>query len=107
MSELEDKFAFQLDATGIRYEREFRAIPGRRYRWDFRIADTNILIEINGGTWTRSGHSTGDGIARDYKKANLAAMNGWRQLTFTAQDVEDLTALDMICKILLTGGENE
>lgn len=103
-SPLEDEFAFQLAASNVKFAREFQAIPGRRYRWDFAIEpvdDVRLLIEVNGGTWTHGGHSTGGGIQRDYSKANAAVCNGWRQLTFTAADVRDGTALDTVCKILL------
>ena len=103
MSRPEDDFAFQLQAAGVPYEREYRAVPGRRYRWDFRVAD--LLIEIQGGTWARgrSGHSTGAGIRRDCQKANTAVLNGWRPLAFTSDMVADGSALDVVCKVLLTG----
>ncbi len=106
---LNDELAFQMDAVGITYKREYRAIPGRRYCWDFlvfvvRKGDDEIpywLIELNGGTWTRrGGHSTGRGIQRDYRKANLAVLNGWRQLTFTADDVHSGEALKVIMQAL-------
>ena len=103
-SELEAVFALQLMTAGVKFVQEYRAIPGRRYRWDFAIEpieDTRLLVELNGGTWTKSGHSTGNGIQRDYAKANAAVCHGFRQLTFTAQDVHDLTALDTVCKVLL------
>lgn len=87
MTLIEDAFAFQLTAHGIAYEREYHAIPGRRYRWDFRVGD--ILIEIQGGTWSpkRTGHSTGAGIKRDCEKLNIATLNGWRTLNFTSDMV--------------------
>ena len=101
-SELEAVFALQLMTANVKFQQEYQAIPGRRYRWDFAIEpidDTRLLIELNGGTWTKGGHSTGGGIQRDYAKANAAVCHGFRQLTFTAQDVHDLTALDMVCKV--------
>jgi len=103
-SELEATFAFQIMAAGIKYRREYRAIPTRRYKWDFAIEpieETRLLVELNGGTHRHMGHSTGVGIQRDYDKANAAVCHGFRQLTFTAQDVHDLTALDTVCKLLL------
>ena len=99
-SELEDKFAFQLRAVGVEYEREFKAIPGRRYPWDFRI--DNLLIEIQGGTWSRgkSGHTSGAGVRRDCEKLNLATLHGWRVLAFTSDMVHDLTALNTVLQII-------
>jgi very-short-patch-repair endonuclease len=102
----EDELAFQLTAAGIPYKREFKAIPGRRYRWDFRLTGTRILLEVNGGTWTKGGHSTGNGIQRDYTKSNLALIHGWMQLTFSSDDVRSGRAMDQVddlCKQLLTG----
>ena len=103
-SELEATFALQLMAAGIKFRREYRAVPTRRYKWDFVIEpfeDTLLLVELNGGTHRHMGHSTGVGIQRDYDKANAAVCHGFRQLTFTAQDVHDLTALDTVCAVLL------
>ena len=104
MTEIEDKLAFQLTASNVKFTREFQAIPNRRYSWDFAIEpvdDVRLLIEVNGGTWTHAGHSTGGGIQRDYDKANAAVAHGWRQLTFTSAQVRDGSALDLICKVLL------
>ena len=103
-SELEAVFALQLMTAGVKFVQEYQAIPTRRYRWDFAIEpieDTRLLVELNGGTHRRMGHSTGTGIQRDYAKANAAVCHGFRQLTFTAQDVHALTALDTVCKVLL------
>ncbi len=95
MSELELMLAAQLDDAGIAYEREFRALRNSRMRWDFHIlgGDGKLLVECNGATWTKGGHSTGRGIERDYRKANLAALSGYRQLTYTRAMIEDGTAL--------------
>ena len=101
-SELEDIFASQLDAVGLDgYVREFRkAIPGRRFRFDFAFIRENLLIEINGGTYTRGGHSTGTGIKRDYEKGNLAVKYGYKLLTFDANMVKSGQALEFTEKIL-------
>lgn len=107
MSALEDELAFQLDTAGIKYEREVKALDGRRYRWDFGIFVTDksfqydyvrFLVEVQGGTWTRSGHTTHDGLHRDYEKHNLATSAGYRLLYFDADMVHDGTALETIRK---------
>jgi len=96
MTRPEDTLAWQLEVWHIAFEREFHAIPGRRYRWDFRIGD--ILIEVQGGTWadSRSGHSTGAGIKRDCEKLNLATLHGWRVLAFTTDMVYQGEAIEQI-----------
>ena len=105
-SALENLFAMQLDSAGLTgYVREYQAIPGRRYRFDFAFVSGKwqgkmLLIEINGGTYTKGAHSTGQGIARDYEKANLAVLHGWRVLTFDGKAVKSGEAVETIRKAL-------
>lgn len=49
---------------------------GRRFKYDFYAPSLNTVFEINGGTWVKSGHTSGAGIQRDYEKSNLAQLNG-------------------------------
>lgn len=64
-------------------------IPPRKFRWDFRIPGTQVLIECNGGTYHRKrlGHSSAAGIARDYEKSNYAQYKGWQTFTFDTKQV--------------------
>ena len=49
-SALENLFAMQLDSAGLTgYVREYQAIPGRKFRFDFCFRKERLLIEINGG----------------------------------------------------------
>lgn len=95
LSEIEETLALHLRSVGIPFEREFKAIEGRKFAWDFRIVDTNILIETQGGTWSsgKMGHNSGSGIKRDYIKNNLAIMAGWRVLYFTSDMITSGEAL--------------
>ena len=102
-SPLEDLFAFQLDSAGLTgYIREYQAIPGRKFRFDFAFIqpEHRLLIEINGGTYSKGGHSTGTGINRDYEKGNLAVLNGWRVLSFDTKMVKSGAALEVVEKFL-------
>jgi len=100
-SELEDQFAYQLDALGLTgYLREYPAIKGRKYRFDFCFKDARLLIEINGGTFTKGAHSTGTGIRRDYEKNNLAQLAGWRCLMFDGEMVRSGEAVEIVRKAL-------
>ena len=77
-SALEELFAFQATAAGLpAFEREVCVIPGRKFRFDFCWRPARLLVEINGGTYTKAAHSTGGGIARDYEKIWLAQKCGW------------------------------
>lgn len=105
-SALEEAFAFQVRALGLpEPEREVCAIPGRKFRFDFCFRAAKLLIEINGGTYTKAAHSTGGGIARDYEKLNLAQLAGWRVLMFDGKAVKSGTAIEVVRKAL--GGECE
>jgi hypothetical protein len=89
-SELEQQFEILwLDLfPDIDLVREYRAVPPRRYRWDYAAVEARVLIEINGGTWGRGGHSTGRGIQRDYEKLNLAIAAGWRQFNLSGDMID-------------------
>ena len=99
MSELELLFSAHLDDAGIPYTREYQAVPGRKLRWDFFIAP-DILVEINGGIWQRSGHTSGRGVQRDYDKINLATLHGYRVFLYSADDVTSNRAIETIKEIL-------
>ena len=100
-SELEDIFAAQLDAVGLDgYVREYQAIPGRRFRFDFCWVKERLAVEINGGTYSRGAHARPLGIKRDYEKGNLAVQFGWRVLQFDADMVKSGQALDFTEKML-------
>lgn len=96
---LNDLFAAELDAEGITYLRETKAIFGRKYRFDFYIhgKKRSLLIELQGGTFMRKGgHNTGVGIQRDCEKSNLATLAGYDILHFTTQDVTEGVAIQQV-----------
>ena len=100
-SDLEDTLAFQLDALGLTgFVREYQAIKGRKFRFDFAWIERKLLVEINGGTYTVGAHSTGKGIARDYEKNNLAQLAGWRCLAFDGKAVRSGEAVEVVRKAL-------
>jgi len=101
LSQLEEVMAFQIRAANLPApEREVRAIPSRRFRWDF--AWGKWLVEVQGGTWTqgRTAHSTGAGIARDARKNNLAVRAGYKILYFTSDMIKSGEALKTIQEAL-------
>lgn len=96
-SEGEALLALQLRVERIAFEREFRAVEGRKFRWDFHIAP-DLLVEVQGGVWNygKSGHNTGTGITRDAEKCSLAAAHGYRVIQATTQQVKDGSAIGWI-----------
>lgn len=100
-SDLEDLFAFQLDACGLTgYARQYRAIKGRKFAFDFAFLDARLLIEIQGGTYSNGAHARPLGIARDYEKSNLAQLAGWRCLAFDGKAVRSGEAIEFVRKAL-------
>ena len=100
-SALENLFAMQLDSAGLtQYVREYQAIPGRKFRFDFAFLKERLLVEINGGTYSRGAHARPLGIKRDYEKGNLAVQFGWRVLQFDADMVKSGQALEFTERML-------
>jgi len=53
MSHLEETLLWQIKAAGLPMpEREYRAIKGRMFRFDFAWEKERLLVEINGGTYS-------------------------------------------------------
>jgi very-short-patch-repair endonuclease len=101
MSDLEDLLALHIRAAGLpEPEREVIYLPGRRFRADFCWRPYKLVAEVQGGTYAHMAHSTGAGIDRDYTKANLSMLAGWRYLQFSRRMIEDGTAIEYLSTIL-------
>lgn len=90
-----EEYALLLCDAGIKYVPEHKGIPGRRFRFDFAFPDHMLAVEIDGGTWVQGRHNRPQGYAKDCEKLNLAVLNGWRVLRFTADQVRNGTAIHM------------
>ena len=100
-SQLEAELALQIKALGLPGPiREYQAIKGRKFRFDFAWLEQRLLVEVNGGTYTQGAHSTGQGIRRDYEKSNLATLAGWRVLSFDGKSVKSGEAVEVIRQAL-------
>jgi len=107
-SALEDTFAFQLDAAGLTgYVREIRAIPGRKFCFDFCFREARLLIEIQGGVWNGGAHGRPTGITRDMNKLNQAQIHGWKVLQFDTKMVKSGEALNVTEQILTNHSKQE
>ena len=94
-SALENLFAFQLDSAGLTgYVREFAAIPGRKFRFDFAFVQERLLIEVQGGVWNGGAHGRPTGITRDMDKLNQAQIHGWKVLQFDTKMVKSGVGLE-------------
>jgi hypothetical protein len=87
---------------------EVRFHPTRRWRFDY-VFPGKIVVEVNGGIWSKvSGHQR-TGHLRDMEKMNAAQLYGYLVLQFTPQQIrsgefaESLTeALRLRSKITAT-----
>lgn len=68
-------------------------IPGRKFRCDFVWREQRVVFEVNGGTWVKSGHSSGAGIERDYEKCALLQLEGYKVFSVSGRSVKDGTAI--------------
>jgi very-short-patch-repair endonuclease len=103
---LEAKLAFQIKALGLPDpKREFRFIPGRMYRADFAWPNEKLLVEAEGGLFSKGKgwHLSIGGYLDDCRKYNLAALFGYRVLRYTAKEINSGAAIDQI-KQALAGG---
>ena len=93
-SKPEEQLAFQLKASHIKFEREYRPWKNRRFRFDFYIS--TFLIEVQGGIWRKGAHSSGIGITRDCEKFCLAAIDGYLVMPVTPEQIKSGKALQWI-----------
>lgn len=100
-SALEAELALQIRALELPEPIREYVVPGiPRFRYDFAWKNCKLLIEVNGGTYVKSGHTTHKGIDRDYRKNRWAQQLGWRCFSYTGEDVKNGTAIDEIRKAL-------
>ena len=101
MSDLEELLFQHIKLVGLpEPEREYRFAPPRRFRADFAYPERKLLIEVEGGVWTRGRHTRGAGYTSDAEKYNLATVKGWRVLRFTGDMIKDGSAIDTIEKVM-------
>ena len=97
----EESLAFQMKALGIRFERQVRFAPPRRWTFDFvvPVGMSKMAVEVEGGNWS-GGHKRGAAADTDYEKFNEAALSGWWVLRFSTAMVEDGRAIATIERAL-------
>ncbi|MDC5602500.1 endonuclease domain-containing protein [Acinetobacter baumannii] len=95
-SEGEMVLANHLRACKISFEQEYKFHPTRKWRADFLITGTKILIEVEGGIWSGGRHTRGKGYLGDMEKYNSAAMMGFTVLRFSTEQVKAGLAIKQI-----------
>ena len=97
-SALEQEFAMQLKAYKLKMEPEYRFCK-RKWRFDFADVPRKIAVEVEGGTYQKSRHTTGTGFAADCEKYNMAAKLGWFVYRFDSKMVKSGKAIDFIREV--------
>lgn len=92
-----------LMALKINYVHEYKFSDKRKFRFDYAILDHKIAIEYEGiyQNYTgKSRHTSVTGYSNDCEKYNLAVVEGWKVLRYTAKNVQNLDS--DIKKLLFT-----
>jgi len=76
-------------ANKLPFVMEYQGIPDRKFRFDFCIVDLKVAIEYEGIISSKARHTSITGYTNDCIKYNLAAINGWRILRYTALNYQD------------------
>ncbi|MFA3583526.1 MULTISPECIES: DUF559 domain-containing protein [Acinetobacter calcoaceticus/baumannii complex] len=92
--------ATHLKACKISFEQEYKFHPTRKWRADFLITGTKILVEVEGGIWSGGRHTRGKGYLGDMEKYNEAAAMGYKVLRFSTEQVKSGLAIQQIEKIV-------
>lgn len=109
-SEAEDLFDFQCRAFQLPvYHRQFRFAReiGREWRADFAFLEAKLLVEIDGGIWTRGAHGHPLDITRNMEKRNDATLLGWWLVSFPTHEIKSGEPIAFVQRVLakLTHGK--
>ena len=99
MSNAEDLLAFQIKAAGLPEPvRQYHYARPRKLRADFAWPDAGLLVEVQGGLFSRrnGAHGSIEGILADIDRLNEATLAGWRLLRASTDMVKDGRALALI-----------
>lgn len=75
---------------------EYQFCPGRKFKADWAVPGERLLVELEGGVFTRQAHGSITGILRDIEKYRLAAIHGWFVMRFLPSEAKDGTAAKLL-----------
>jgi hypothetical protein len=97
------RFEQQLSAHGFPApEREYFAIPGRDFRWDYAWPQLRVLVEIQGAQ-----HRIKKMFKADIEKRALAMLAGWRCLELDRHSISTERSVEWLSALLLLKGESK
>jgi hypothetical protein len=83
---------------------EYRFAPPRRWLFDFAWPAQKVALEVEGGVWSKGRHTRPKGFLGDMEKYNAAAIDGWRLLRVTPEQIQSGEVYEILDKIF--GGGN-
>lgn len=90
----------QLGFVGIKVEPEFYFARPRKFRADYRVIGSRVLIEYEGGLFNKGragvSHAGVNSILGDMEKTNIAQLGGWIQIRIAPNHVVSGQALQWI-----------
>ncbi|MDV2441685.1 hypothetical protein QR665_19840 [Acinetobacter gerneri] len=99
-SEGEARLLQQLKTYKIEYVKEFQFNSGRKWRADFHLIGTKILIEVEGGIWSNGRHTRGKGYIADMEKYNSATALGYSVYRYSTEQVKSGLAIEEIRRLV-------
>ena len=81
---------YTLKEMKLKFVTELVFAKPRRFRFDFALVDQMVAIEYEGIVSGKSRHTSITGYTKDTEKYNLAVVNGWRVLRYTALNHSNL-----------------
>lgn len=70
-------------------EHDYRFHDVRKFRFDFAFPEKRVAVEMEGGVFTKGGHTRGLHYSSDCEKYNLATCEGWKVLRYTALNLRE------------------
>jgi very-short-patch-repair endonuclease len=74
----------------INYVCEYRFDEKRKFKFDIALPELKIAIEYEGIVSAKSRHTSKTGYSKDCEKYNLATVQGWKVLRYTALNYTNL-----------------
>lgn len=100
ISEGEAKLAQHLKSYKIEFQTEFQFNPERKWRADFYILGTKVLIEVEGGIWSNGRHTRAQGYLGDMEKYNSAQELGYSVYRYSTEQVKSGKAIEDIRRLV-------
>jgi very-short-patch-repair endonuclease len=69
-------------------EHDYRFHPVRQWMFDFAFPEKMVAVEMEGGVFSKGGHTRGKHYSDDCWKYNEAQSLGWRVMRYTVKHLE-------------------